>query len=131
MLVVFILLFVTLSICLFIEIKRRNFHRNLVKIPGLKEYPIIGNANFFQLRSTIDFERIISYICPSGNNRNTFFGYQGLIFSDPEISKQILLSSKFLERSFMFDSFGVKYSVGEAKCELSKKLKKKKFFFLS
>uniref|UniRef100_A0A336MTG0 CSON001084 protein n=1 Tax=Culicoides sonorensis TaxID=179676 RepID=A0A336MTG0_CULSO len=95
----------------FVEYRRLMFNKKFKHIFGVKEIPIIGNPFMFLTKLLSDYEEGLRQVCPKPICRGTFAGIHVFTFYDPDISKQILLSSNFTNRPYFFKFGELKYGL--------------------
>lgn len=116
-LVLLILISILLLTFLFIEYTRLKLSRKYKHIPGIKEYPVIGNI--YVIRSNeikelnIIFEKL--QVAPISKLLVTF--KLVLFVSDPVVLQEILSSVSFCDRPYQNNFFRAKYGLTITGCE--------------
>lgn len=95
----------------YIEYRRISFNKRFKHIPGIKEYPLIGNPFMFSTKLLSDYEEGLRQVCPKPLNKGTYAGIYAFTTYDPDISRQILLSTNFIDRPYFFKFGQLKYGL--------------------
>lgn len=121
------MLLLTLSIVLFViiafvvtwvELKRRKLSLKYRHIPGIKEYPIIGNIYTIRPNDITDID-ILTTTCQVAPVSKVFITCKMyLLASDPQVVQEILTSKVCSDRPFLMKFFTFDYGLIPAECKL-------------
>lgn len=110
MFLIFLLFIISLAITI-IEFKRRNLSRKYRHVPGIKEYPIIGNIYTIMPNEIKDFDILTQKFQVAPVSKVLILCKLWFCISDPQVLKEILTSKLCTARPYPMRFFVSKYGI--------------------